>query len=85
MPGPDPQGLDIEEHPDGSFTITAEVGRNGDRKHRLACMFAVSGALRLMAGAVYGAASLCRSAAGPTRDIAAMVAAASRCFRERGR
>jgi hypothetical protein len=42
MPGPDPQGLDIEERPDGSFTITAEVWRNGNRKHSVARMLAVS-------------------------------------------
>ena len=42
MPAPDPQGLDIDERPDGSFTITAEVWRYGNRKHRLARMIAVS-------------------------------------------
>lgn len=42
MPGPDPQGLDLDERPDGSFTVTAEIWRYGNRKHRLARMFAVS-------------------------------------------
>ena len=42
MPAPDPQGLDMEEHPDGSFTMTAEIWHYGNRKHRLARMLAVS-------------------------------------------
>jgi hypothetical protein len=42
MPAPDPCGLYIEERTDGSFTITAEVWRYGNRKHRLARMLAVT-------------------------------------------
>jgi hypothetical protein len=42
MPGPDPQGIDINERPDGSFTITAELWRHGNRAHRLARMLAIS-------------------------------------------
>lgn len=42
MPGPYPQGLDMNEKSDGSFTITTEVWRHGNRKHRLARMVAVS-------------------------------------------
>jgi hypothetical protein len=46
MPVPDPNGLDIEEHDDGSFTITAEIWPHGNRRHRIARMKAVTRRLR---------------------------------------
>jgi hypothetical protein len=42
MPAPDPQGLDIDEKDDGSFTITCEVWPYGNRRVRIARMIAVS-------------------------------------------
>ena len=46
MPPPDPRGLDIDERAEGSFTITAEVWRYGNRQHRIARMLAVSRRIR---------------------------------------
>ena len=42
MPGPDPQGLDIEESEDGVFRQTAEVWRYGNGRARMARMNAVA-------------------------------------------
>jgi hypothetical protein len=42
----DPSGLDIEERPDGSFSITAEIWWHGNRAHRLARMRAVTRRIR---------------------------------------
>src|SRR6476620_4366708 len=41
MPGPDPSGLDIEEHANGGFIVTAEDWPYGNRRHRIARMRAV--------------------------------------------
>ncbi|MFD0982560.1 hypothetical protein [Tropicimonas aquimaris] len=46
MPGPDPFGLDIEEHENGGFTITCEVWAQGNRANRIARMQAVSRNIR---------------------------------------
>jgi hypothetical protein len=40
MPGPDPQGIDINERPDGSFTITAVPPLDSET---LDCVYAASG------------------------------------------
>lgn len=42
MPCPDPNGLVIDEHDDGGFTLTAEIWQHGNRRHRIARMMAVS-------------------------------------------
>jgi hypothetical protein len=42
MPQPDPNGLDIDEREDGSFSITAEIWWRGNRRHRIARMRAVA-------------------------------------------
>jgi hypothetical protein len=41
MPAPDPQGLDIDERPDGSFAIKAEVWPYGNRRVRIARLLAI--------------------------------------------
>lgn len=46
MPAPDPNGLSIEEYDDGGFRLTAEVWAEGNRRHRLARMRAVTRRLR---------------------------------------
>lgn len=38
MPEPDPEGVTIEEHNDGSFRVCANVWPEGNRRHRLARM-----------------------------------------------
>lgn len=38
----DPNGLDIEEREDGSFSITAEIWWHGNKRHRIARMRAVA-------------------------------------------
>ena len=83
MPGPDPQGLDIDERSDGSFTITAEVWRYGNRKHRLARMFAVSRRIKTEGWRCPWCGEPCRSTAGPTRDTAARAAVVVRRVLER--
>ena len=35
MPGPDPNGIDIDEYEDGGFNITAEIWWYGNRRHRM--------------------------------------------------
>ena len=46
MPGPDPDGLGIEESDCGGFNLTAYCFSNGNRRHRLARMRAVTRRLR---------------------------------------
>jgi len=41
MPHPDPDGLRIEDNPDGSYRVVAEVWPHGNRRHRIARMLAV--------------------------------------------
>jgi hypothetical protein len=77
MPGPDPQGLDIDEKPDGSFNVTAEVWRHGNRKHRLARMFEVCRRIKVDGGRCPWCGEPVPLYAGPTRDTAAR--AAARC------
>lgn len=48
MPGPDPQGLDVEEYEGGGFTLYAEVWAHGNRQARIARMKAI--VRRLAAG-----------------------------------
>ncbi len=42
MPGPDPKGLHIEEHEDGSWTVTAEIWQESNRRARIARLQAVA-------------------------------------------
>ena len=46
MPGPDPDGLGLEEFDGGRFNLTAYCFSNGNRRHRLARMLAVRKRLR---------------------------------------
>lgn len=46
MPGPDPEGLDLEELENGGFRIYAEVWEHGNKRHRIARMLAVSRNMR---------------------------------------
>lgn len=46
MPGPDPEGLDIEEYEDGGFRITAEIWAHGNRRNRISRMQRVSRNIR---------------------------------------
>ena len=46
MPGPDPNGLHLEEYEDGSWSLTAAVWYYGNRRARIARMMAVSRRMR---------------------------------------
>ena len=46
MPGPDPDGISIEEHDEGRFTLTAHCFADGNRRHRVARMLAIRQRLR---------------------------------------
>ena len=46
MPGPDPNGLYIEEYDNGGFRLTAEIWWHGNRRHRVARMLAIKQRLR---------------------------------------
>lgn len=46
MPGPDPHGLVLEEWSDGSFTVTAEIWRYGNSKHRTSRMLSACRRIR---------------------------------------
>jgi hypothetical protein len=46
MPEPDPDGIQIEEYDDGTFRLWAEVWADGNRRHRLDRLKAVSRNLR---------------------------------------
>ena len=46
MPGPDPFGLDIEEHDNGGFGITCELWAHGHRAPRIGRMLAVARNIR---------------------------------------
>lgn len=46
MPGPDPEGLEIEERADGSFTISGSVWWYGNRRARIARMRAIARQIR---------------------------------------
>ena len=46
MSTPDPDGLSVEYHEDGSFTVTAEVWPYANRRHRIARLKSISRNLR---------------------------------------
>lgn len=47
MPPPDPEGLSLETSDDGRWRLLAEVWTDGNRRHRLARLRAVSRMIRL--------------------------------------
>lgn len=46
MPGPDPDGVEVKEYGDGTFSIWANCFSDGNRRHRLARMRKIAWNLR---------------------------------------
>ena len=46
MPGPDPDGLYIDEYDNGDFTIGCEIWEHTNRSHRIRRMLAVAANIR---------------------------------------